>query len=526
MLAKEQEAAEKLKAEENAKLANLEGENFDAEAAAEAKVQAIMKASADAKAAEKAKLAATFESRDPTAIWLKERGLRLDEWRQVSLLPPPREILLETGEIAVEQSNIGSVDWLMQLVERIGHGSGPKMDEHLEARTTIKGARHTLMQGIGYLLSVMASADLRDNLIDDTECGLLAEAISPRGVKLSKVTFAGNRIHASGLAALAKALSVLEEFADGTKKWRSSSVTELDLSRNRLVYTGSDGPSDADGTTANGATAAAANKEGAESKESKESKEGAEGAEGALAPPQPSSYEGLDELARSCANSSRLSILNLARTGLDDAAGTALFRGLYAHAPKAEKPPVFDLKTKAGKAAAALAALQPPPKPPAAMALMKLDLSHNQLRASFGAALADALKYTPALIQLNLRHNGLGVEGGVSVARAVTNSSSLKLLDLTANNLCDCNPMYASSSQPTWRGEAVEALADMLMSGCSLQNLILSHNELAGMWSERIGGGWATMGTYTTNALELLCTALEKERLPLRKRDGIEVEGE
>ena len=49
------------------------------------------------------------------------------------------------------------------------------------------------------------------------------------------------------------------------------------------------------------------------------------------------------------------------------------------------------------------------------MALMKLDLSHNQLRASFGAALADALKYTPALIQLNLRHNGLGVEGGVSV---------------------------------------------------------------------------------------------------------------
>ena len=141
---------------------------------------------------------------------------------------------------------------------------------------------------------------------------------------------------------------------------------------------------------------------------------------------------------------------------------------------------------------------------------MKLDLSHNLLGTSFGGALGEALEFTPALIQLHLRDCGLGVAGGVAVARAVTLSSSLKLLDLASNNLCNCNPRYASSSQSEWRGDAIQAISDMLKNGAALQNLILSHNELAGLWSERIGGGWATMGVYTTAGLEMLCAALDK----------------
>ena len=131
--AKATDAANALALDEAART-DKDAESFDAAAAAEAKVAAMMKASADAKQAEKDKLAQTFESRDPTAIWLKERGLRLNEWRESSPLPPPKQILLETGEIEIEQSNVGAVDWLFELVERIGHGSGPKVDEHMDVR--------------------------------------------------------------------------------------------------------------------------------------------------------------------------------------------------------------------------------------------------------------------------------------------------------------------------------------------------------------------------------------------------------
>ena len=56
-----------------------------------------------------------------------------------------------------------------------------------------------------------------------------------------------------------------------------------------------------------------------------------------------------------------------------------------------------------------------------------------------------------------------------------------------------------------------------MLNGAPVQILNLSENELAGLWSERFGGGWATQGTYTASALDALIAALEKERLPVRR---------
>ena len=158
------------------------------------------------------------------------------------------------------------------------------------------------------------------------------------------------------------------------------------------------------------------------------------------------------------------------------------------------------------------------------MALHYLDLSHNQLHAAFGAAIAEIFPLTPSLTHINLSHNPLGAEGGAALARAVQRSSSLRKLDLTSCNLCNCNPKHATTARSEWRGDAIEAIAAALLAGSAIQTLVLSDNQLAGLWSERIGGGWAMQGTYTTAGLDALIRALETERLHLRKRGGLEIE--
>ena len=100
---------------------------------------------------------------------------------------------------------------------------------------------------------------------------------------------------------------------------------------------------------------------------------------------------------------------------------------------------------------------------------------------------------------------------------------SLRTLDLSANNLCNCSPKYATASHSTWSGDAIEVLAESLLTS-SVQVLNLSENELSGLWNERLGGDWATQGTYTTQAVDALIVALEKERLQIKKRGGLNVE--
>ena len=36
---------------------------------------------------------------------------------------------------------------------------------------------------------------------------------------------------------------------------------------------------------------------------------------------------------------------------------------------------------------------------------------------------------------------------------------------------------------------------------------------IIGLWAERLGGGWATQGAYTTSAIDTLVGCLERERL-------------
>lgn len=410
-------------------------EPLDAKAAAEAKVLAAVKATAEAKAKEAANMAATFESRDPTAIWLKARGLKLATWREHSAA--------EAGK--------DNVDWLLDCVEATS--ATMNADEHLDVRSQFNcpevngkkyapGDRKAILMNIGVLTTAIASFDLRDNIITDAECTTIAEFIEPQQppLKMSKLTLAGNRIGAKGLAAIGKAMTVTELLVDGTSKNRPSSVTDLDLSRNLVCRV--DAP--AEGTAA----------------------DGSEEASGELSA---AAVDGLVELARACSRSQRLSVLGLGRSELDDSAGAAFCSSMYEHAPKADVPVVDTKGMSKQAAAAALAAAQAAVKPPPAMVLMKLDLSRNHLGAAFGEALGEALTVTPALIQLNLHGNGLGVAGGVAVANALARSTSLKEVDLSSNNLCNCNPKYATSATRTWRGEAIAAIAEMLMNGATLQ---------------------------------------------------------
>ena len=394
-------------------------------------------------------------SSTPTVAWLKERGVHSSLWGQA----------FGSG---------GVYSWLMERVEKIG--SGHQADEQLDFRSCVRDERKAMLTSIGVLFSALAVVDLRDNRLDDTEIEVLADALERDKLKLTKLSLAGNRVFAAGLASLSAVVTASELLVDGSSKLKPCSLTDLDLSRN-LICRGvaSDGGSVGESTS------------------------------------------GLVELARVVAQNSRLTALALGRCGLSDAAGAAFCKGLHEHGLKKDEP--LPAKAPSGTSAAALSKGPPP------MALTRLDLSDNELHADFGLSLASALAVMPALVYLNLRGNGLGAEGGTAVCKALAKSGSLRTLDLAATNLCNCNPKYATSTQSTWCGDAIEALSETLLSGSTLQVVNVSGNELAGLWSERLGGGWAAQGTYTTHAVDALTAMLEKERLQLKKRGGLVFEG-
>ena len=72
--------------------------------------------------------------------------------------------------------------------------------------------------------------------------------------------------------------------------------------------------------------------------------------------------------------------------------------------------------------------------------------------------------------------------------------------------------------------DGVTQSVSTLANGVPLQTISLAHNEIAGLWAERLGGEWATHGTYTTSAMDAIVCVLEKERCGLRKRGGIEID--
>lgn len=374
------------------------------------------------------------------------------------------------------------LEWLLECVEK--SGSGAKSDEQLDIRSRLHGDRVQLLRSIGVFFGGVAAVDLRDNRIRDEEVATIADALERDKLKLSKLVLAGNRIGSNGVHALSTVLTVSELLVDGSIKFRHGSLTDVDLSRNAVCRK----------TTTDAASGVS------------------------------ETYDGIEELARATAQSSRISALALSRCALSDAAGEAFLVKLCDTAAKPLAPVAPGAAAPGAVVGAVGKPAKAPPGPPP-MALMRLDLSGNQLRAQFGAKLGAAFAVCPALIHLNLRGNGLGAAGGKAIASALIKSNSLRSLDLSCNNLCDCNPKYAASAQPIWCGDAIEALADALLSGANLQSVDLTENELTGQWSERLGGDWAKQGTYTTQAIDALIAALEKERLQLKKRGGLVVDG-
>jgi hypothetical protein len=63
----------------------------------------------------------------------------------------------------------------------------------------------------------------------------------------------------------------------------------------------------------------------------------------------------------------------------------------------------------------------------------------------------------------------------------------------------------------------------MLHIAC-LNKLILSGNELCGLWKEHVAGEYRILGSYTTFAVDALIDGLRRHRVTLH-RDGVKVDG-
>ena len=173
--------------------------------------------------------------------------------------------------------------------------------------------------------------------------------------------------------------------------------------------------------------------------------------------------------------------------------------------------------------------LRKTPIPPT-RALMKLDLSHNNLSVGFAEAFSEALAECPALTVVDLKKNSLGVDGGRAIASALIETKakiSLKLLDLSYNNLCNADASFANSTlaRGEWDGDAIFALMDALIGGAVVHELALHGNMLCGLWPEHVCGSPSARGTYTTIAIDAILTALERERLSVRpSKEGFRVD--
>ena len=355
-------------------------------------------------------------------------------------------------------------NWMLEHVEEAG------ADTVLNLRTALRVPCASACVAAGLLFRMVSFVDLRDNRLTNAEAELIGAALEHTG-SLAKLSVGGNRIGSIGAKALGAGMAPF------------CPVVDLDLSRNPICLR--DESQDAPVTDAC-----------------------------------------VLELARVVAQSRRLRVLGLSKVGLEDDLAGVLCAALNEYVRTAyeeqlaaapEPPPVV----------AAVAGVPSPPPParptPHAPTLTELDLSHNRLREACGTALIAALSVCPSLTTLNLQGNGLGVEGGKAVAQALSTSMSLRTLDLSSNNLCGCNPEYATTPKSIWAIDAISALAEALPKCVSLQRVILTNNELSGMWMEHVCGEYVTQGTYTTAAVDALVAPLRRERLAL-KRDGIRVD--
>ena len=126
--------------------------------------------------------------------------------------------------------------------------------------------------------------------------------------------------------------------------------------------------------------------------------------------------------------------------------------------------------------------------------LTHLDLSHCNLRGYRNArnisALSSPLGSLTKLTTLLLAHNDLGLKGAVVVAKATNKMSLLSRLDLSHNDLADEGCIEVLSSLQSahltdldlsgndFGAEGIEALAELISSGCALRRLVLNGNDL------------------------------------------------
>lgn len=98
--------------------------------------------------------------------------------------------------------------------------------------------------------------------------------------------------------------------------------------------------------------------------------------------------------------------------------------------------------------------------------LTRLDLSDNMFQGDAGTVLADVLQKQSGLTYLNLRDGGLSQSGIINVFKKLKESPCaplLKFLDVSGNDV---------------DAEAAEALADLLPSLVSLEDLAMDDNEI------------------------------------------------
>jgi hypothetical protein len=415
--------------------------------------------------------------------WLVERGFRL------------------AGLPRVESPS--TFDWLFEAIDAKGGGV-------LNVRAALSLERRAHLMMVCQVVGRVLSADLRDNRLDGEHLAQIAKVLV-RPFKIAKLNLGGNRITAGGLRELAISMSA----ADCT-------VLDLDISRNPICRV-------AFAIDAPGAAVTAPSYVKLHQVTSTVTAPSYVKLHQVTSTVTAPSYAGVEELGKMVALSAKLGVLSLSKGGLSDKGASSFFNALAEHAPQpaVDDSPAPVRPSTAGVGTAVAFKPKPKPKavlPPPSPALVTLDLSNNHLTPAFIEAFTKALPVCHTLANLNLSGNNLGVEGGVAVARTIVLSPTLRTLNLSATNLCSCSPAYVRTPTCEWNGEAVLALSDAMLHIACLNKLILSGNELCGLWKEHVAGEYRILGSYTTFAVDALIDGLRRHRVTLH-RDGVKVDG-
>ena len=142
---------------------------------------------------------------------------------------------------------------------------------------------------------------------------------------------------------------------------------------------------------------------------------------------------------------------------------------------------------------------------PTMRAMVKVDISKNNIRAEGGKALAKALQDNQVIQELNIAANNLGrgpktgstdMSGVIAIADAIPTVGALTSLNISNNMLCGKYSDGYGDAPYTVAG--IKALCEMLQTNTTLLELDISKNFLGAEGSKILADGLSTNGALTS----------------------------